>query len=71
MEQRLALPTAAIQIARFTVFFQLRHVAANGAPTANLPQIILTAAPAIVSAIPLEPSAWIVGMDPAFAPPFR
>jgi len=36
MKQRLALPPTAIEIARFTMFFQLRHVAANGAPTANL-----------------------------------
>ena len=33
VQQRLALPATAIQIARFTVLFQLRHVAANGAPT--------------------------------------
>jgi hypothetical protein len=36
MQQRLALTTPAIEIARSTVLFQLRYVAANGAPTANL-----------------------------------
>jgi len=36
MQQRLALPTTAIEIARFTMFFQLRHVAVDGAPTADL-----------------------------------
>jgi len=36
MKQRLPLTAAAIEIARVTVLFQLRHVAANGAPTANL-----------------------------------
>ena len=70
MQQRLALPAPAIEIARFTVFLQLRHVAANGSPTRNLTQIILAAASAIISAIPLEPAAWIVGMNPTFTPPF-
>jgi hypothetical protein len=37
VQQRLALTTTAIQVARFTMFFQLRHMTANGAPTANLP----------------------------------
>jgi hypothetical protein len=36
MQQSLALTATAIEIARFTVFFQLRHVAANGAPTGDL-----------------------------------
>jgi hypothetical protein len=36
MQQRLALTATTTWIARFTVFFQLRHMAANGAPTANL-----------------------------------
>jgi hypothetical protein len=36
MQQGLALPAPAIEIARFTVFLQLRHVAANGSPTRNL-----------------------------------
>ena len=53
------------------MFFQLSHVPANGAPTRDLAQIIFTATSAIISAIPLEPATRIVGMDPAFAPPFR
>jgi hypothetical protein len=36
MQQCLALPTPAIQVARFAMFFQLRHMASNRAPTANL-----------------------------------
>jgi hypothetical protein len=71
VQQRLALPATAIEIARFTVFFQLRHLPANGPPTRNLTQIIFIAAPAIISAIPLEPAARIVRMNPTFAPPFR
>jgi hypothetical protein len=71
VQQRLALAATTIEIASFTVLFQLRHVAANGSPTRNLTQIILAAASAIISAIPLEPAAWIFGMNPTFAPPFR
>ena len=71
MQQGLALPTSATQIARFTVFFQLRHVPANSAPTTDLTQIIFVAASAIISAIPLEPAPRIFGMNPTFAPPFR
>jgi hypothetical protein len=36
MQQRLALTSTAIEIARFTVLLQLRDMPANGAPTANL-----------------------------------
>jgi hypothetical protein len=71
VQQRLALPATAIEIARFTMFLQLRDVTANGAPTRDLTQIISVAPPAIISAIPLEPTARIVRMDPTLAPPFR
>ncbi len=71
MKQRLALPAPASQVATLTVFFQLSRVAANGTPTSDLAQVIFMAAAKVISAIPLEPSARIVGMDPAFAPPFR
>jgi hypothetical protein len=70
MQQRLALPASASQIARFTVFLQLRHVPANSAPTTDLAQIVLAAASTIISAIPLEPAARVFGMNPTFAPPF-
>jgi hypothetical protein len=70
MQQRLALPATAIEIVRFTVFFQLRYVPPNGAPTRNLTQIIFTAASAIIPAIPLEPAARVLGMNPTFAAPF-
>jgi hypothetical protein len=49
MQQRLALPATAIEITRFTMFFQLRHVPPNGTPTGDLTQIILAAAPAMIS----------------------
>ena len=53
------------------MFLQLRDMPTNGAPTANLPQIILAAASAIISAIPLEPTARVLGVNPTFATPFR
>src|SRR4029077_12581269 len=71
VQERLSLSATAIEITRFTVFFQLRHVSANGAPTGDLPQVILAAAPAIISAIPLDPASRIFGVNPTFAPPFR
>src|SRR5262249_23535729 len=71
MQQCLPLAAPAIQIARPTMFFQLRDVTANSAPTRDLPQVILAAASAIISAIPLEPAARVLGMNPTFAPPFR
>jgi hypothetical protein len=37
MQQCLPLPATALEIARLTMFFQLRDVAANGTPTTNLP----------------------------------
>jgi hypothetical protein len=37
VKQRLALSATAIEIARFAVLFQLRHMAANSAPAPNLP----------------------------------
>jgi len=71
MQQRLALTTPAMEIARFTMLFHLCDMPANGAPTANLSQITLTAAAAIISAIPLEPAPWIVWMNPTFALPLQ
>src|SRR6266436_2451254 len=71
VQQRLALPAAAIEIARFTVLPQLRHVATNGAPTRNLTQIIFAAAPAIITAVPLEPAARIIWVNPTFTSPLR
>jgi hypothetical protein len=37
VQQSLPLSATAIEIARSTVFFQLRHMAPNGAPTGDLP----------------------------------
>src|SRR5579862_5998306 len=72
MQQRLALPLAAQQIAGFAVFLDLPNVAADRLPTLDLPGIFVRhAATHVVAAVPLEPAARIVGVDPAFAFPFR
>src|SRR5215469_382533 len=55
----------------FTVFLQLRHVPANCAPPRDLAEIIFVAATRIIAAIPLEPAARIVWVNPTFASPFR
>jgi hypothetical protein len=36
MKQRLTLPATAIEIARFTVFFQLGYMPPNRSPTRDL-----------------------------------
>jgi hypothetical protein len=71
VQQCLALAATASQISRFAVFLQLRYVAPNGASTRDLSQIIFTATPGIVAAIPLKPAARVVWMNPALATPFR
>ena len=69
MQERLALPAPAIQIAALAMFLQLGDVSPDGAPSFDLSQIVRMSPPGIVSAIPLEPAARIVGMNPAFVAP--
>jgi hypothetical protein len=72
VQQGLALPLAAGEIARLAVALDLAHVPANGFPALDLARVLLgQAAAQIVAAIPLEPAARIVRMDPALAAPFR
>ena len=52
------------------MLLQLREVAADGAPSLDLAQIVLVPAAGVITAIPLEPAAWIVRMNPAFLSPF-
>jgi hypothetical protein len=71
MQQRLTLTPAASEIAMFAVLLQLRDVTSSGAPTSDLTQIIFMPAPTVIPAIPLEPAARIIRMDPTLAPPLR
>src|SRR6476646_3132343 len=62
--------TVAGLITVFAVAFDLRHVATHSVPAPDLSRILFWYSPAhVVAAIPLEPSARIVGMNPTlFAP---
>ena len=70
MQQCLPLSRAAGLIAALAVASDLRHVAANGLPSSDLPGILFRHTPAhIVAAIPLEPPAWIGGVNPTLLAP--
>ena len=69
MEERLALAAPAGQIARPAMLLQLRHVTPDGAPSLDLAQVVRVPPARVIPAIPLEPAARIVGMNPAFLSP--
>src|SRR5215813_4820436 len=72
MQQRLALALAAQQVARLAVALNLPHVAADRLPATDLAAVLVRHAAAhVVAAVPLEPAARIVVVDPALAPPLR
>ncbi|MEY2585705.1 MAG: hypothetical protein QOD80_1731, partial [Verrucomicrobiota bacterium] len=64
MEQGLALPRATREIARRAMLLQLRDVSPDRPPALDLAKIVGMAPAEIITAIPLEPAARIVGMDP-------
>src|SRR5258705_9601962 len=72
VQQRLALALATHQVAGLAVLLDLPHVAADRFPAFDL-AAILVGHPAthVVAAIPLEPTARIVGMQPALLAPDR
>ena len=70
MEQGLALAPATGQVARLAVAYDLPYVTPHGFPALGLAGILFGQSPAdLISAIPLEPAAWVVGVDPAFLAP--
>jgi len=69
VQQRLALARAAMAIAGFAVAFHLRDMARDLLPALDLAGIVLMPATYPVAAIPLEPAARIVRVDPLFPPP--
>src|SRR6476620_1430858 len=70
VQEGLPLALAAGLITMFAVALKLGNVAAHSVPAPDLPRILFWHSPAhIVAAIPLEPSAWIVGMNPPFLAP--
>ena len=72
VQQRLALPRAAGQVARFAVALDLPDVPADRLPALDLPLVFLRHAAAhVVTAIPLEPAARVIRVDPSLLPPHR
>src|SRR5262245_34892064 len=72
VQQRLALALATGEIAGLAMLLHLAHVAADRLPASDLALVLLRHAAAhVVAAVPLEPAARIVAMDPALALPFR
>src|SRR4051812_34681107 len=69
MEQGLALPRPTREIARCAMLRQLRDMSPNRPPALDLAKIVGMTTAGIIAAIPLEPAARIVGMDPAFVSP--
>src|SRR3954468_12826908 len=72
MQQSLALARTAKEIAGLAVALDLPHVAADCLPAADLP-LVLGRHPAaeIIAAVPLEPAARIVRVQPALVAPHR
>jgi hypothetical protein len=81
MQQGLTLARPAFDIARPAVFLYLRRMAGDRAPSFDLPLVLAAfaarrgagtkAAPHVITAVPLEPSARIVRLvDPSFCAPY-
>src|SRR5690349_5109237 len=72
MQQRLALASAAGEVAELAVALDLPHVTADRPPALDLSCVLVRhAAAQIVAAVPLEPATRIVLVQPSFATPFR
>ncbi len=72
MQQRLALARAAGEVAALAGPLDLSNVPADRLPALDLPGILVRHAAAhVVAAVPLEPAARIVGVDPALLAPDR
>src|SRR5262245_54087831 len=70
VQQCLALPLAAGELARLAIALDLPQVPADQLPAPDLARILVRqAAPQIVATVPLEPAARIVLVDPALAAP--
>ncbi len=70
MQQGLSLFAAAGELAGFAVLLDLGEVTLHGFPTFDLALVFLgSSAAEIVAAVPLEPAARVLGMDPAFLLP--
>ena len=72
LEKRLSLPAPTTQIAGLTILSDLTYVAPHRFPSFDLSRIFLThAAAEVITAIPLKPSARVVGVYPPLRAPNR
>src|SRR6516162_843424 len=72
MQQRLALTAPAQEIAGFAMAFDLGDVPANSFPAPDLAGVLgRHAAAHVVTAVPLEPTARIIGVNPSLPAPDR
>src|SRR5271156_5394647 len=72
VEQSLALPWPTHGIAGLAILLNLRDVSSDRLPALNLACVLgRCASPHVISAIPLKPAAWILGMYPSFLSPNR
>ncbi len=72
MQERLPLAWSAKRITRFAILPDLRHVPCHRLPSSDLAGVLLWNAPTHpIAAIPLEPPARVVRINPALPPPFR
>ena len=69
MEHGLALPAAALEIASLAVLPDRRDMAGNRPPAPDLAGVVRRSAPHVVAAVPLEPAARVLRMDPALTAP--
>src|SRR5262249_4488293 len=69
MQQRLALDRPAMQVARLAMLLELRDVAHHLPPARDLAMVVRMAAAHVVAAVPLEPAARIVFVDPTLLAP--
>jgi len=71
VEQGLPLTRAAEDVTGIAIGLYLRDVALHCFPTADLPPVFVRRAAAhVIAAIPLEPAAWVVIVNPALPAPF-
>jgi hypothetical protein len=72
MQERLSLPFAAAEITRLAMPFDLTDVPADRVPTPDLtPIFVWHPAAHVIAAIPLEPTARVVRVDPSLPAPNR
>jgi hypothetical protein len=70
MQQRLALTRATREVHRLAVPLDLPDMAPHCLPALDLPRVFIHHSAANrVTAIPLEPAAWIVGVNPSLRTP--